>query len=141
MKDGSGWRICTALACCAQAITAGAGPMQPGMWEVLSNANIGGTSANQPVTRVCISSKEPADSLQSLPRPSPSCKVMNARTEGSKTFYEIECPDKPAMRGRAELMATPNAYEGSVQMLIIQAPGMPDVPMSVTFAGRRLGDC
>jgi hypothetical protein len=141
MKDSSEWRIYIALASCALATAAGAGPMQPGMWEVLSNANIGGTSADQPTTRVCISSKEAADSLQSLPRPSPSCNVMNARTEGNKIFYEIECADKPAMRGRAELMATPNAYQGSVQMMIIQAPGMPDVPMRVTFAGRRLGDC
>lgn len=141
MRASSASRIWIALAYCALAPVAGAGPMQPGMWEILSTADTGGTKADAPATRVCISSKEAAEGLQSLPRPAASCTVMNPKTEGNKTSYEIECGDKPSMRGRAELMATSDAYEGSMQMTIVHAPGAPGVPMRVTFAGRRLGDC
>jgi hypothetical protein len=115
--------------------------MQPGLWEILSSANVGGTSTDVPATRICIPSKEAPDIGQGLPRPRPACSVMNAKTEGNKTSYEIDCADDPVTRGRAELMATPNAYEGSMQMTIIQAPGTPGIPVSITFAGRRLGDC
>jgi hypothetical protein len=115
--------------------------MQPGLWEVLSSANVGGTTTDSPATRVCVSFKDAADGAQGLPRPTAACGVANARTEGNKTSYDIECSDKPAMRGHAELMATPNAYEGTMQLTITQAPGTPGLPMSMTFAGRRLGDC
>jgi Protein of unknown function (DUF3617) len=130
-----------ASACTALATGVSAGPMQPGLWEVLSSANVGGATTDSPATRVCVSSKDAADGAQGLPRPTAACSVANARTEGNKTSYDIECTDKPAMRGHAELMATPNAYEGSMQLTITQAPGTPGLPMSMTFAGRRLGDC
>lgn len=119
-----------------------AAPLQPGIWEVLSKTDIGGTVADSPPTRVCISQKSAEDIAQSLPKPGSGCTVLDVRTEGNRTSYGIECASNPAMRGQAELTATSGNYQGTMRMMIRQPQaGAPDVPMSVTFAGRRIGDC
>ncbi len=127
------------LAASTCALAAG---LQPGMWEVLSKTDVGGTVADAPANRVCISPKAAEDIAQNLPKPGARCTVLDVRTEGSRTSYGIECTSDPTMRGQAELTATPGAYEGTMRMMIKQPkPGAPDIPMSVTFAGRRIGDC
>lgn len=135
-------RTIAAAGCFAASTWALAAPLQPGLWEVLSKTDVGGTVADSPATRVCISQKAAEDIAQNLPKPGARCTVLDVRTEGSRTSYGIDCASNPAMRGQAELTATPGAYEGTMRMTIKQPqPGAPDVPMSVTFAGRRIGDC
>jgi uncharacterized protein DUF3617 len=120
-----------------------AAPMTPGLWETLTHADSVATPGSpSPVSRVCLSEQDVAKTLKTLPVPSSSCQSLNPVTgkEGT-TSYDIVCGGSPPIRGKGSIATTATAYEGSMKLAIKTAPDKPDMPMNLTFAGRRVGDC
>jgi hypothetical protein len=116
-----------------------ASPLQPGLWEVLVQTDLG--AAAPPPSRTCLSQKDVDDNARTLPKPSANCSVVSPKTVGDKTSYDIVCPAPNAMRGHAEIRTMPTAYDGVVLMTMKVEPSKPERQVKFSFAGRRVGDC
>ena len=122
-------------------LNAAALPLKPGLWEVVVQADLGGSASVPPPSRMCLSQKDIDDSVKIMPKPSANCTIVTPRTADDKTSYDLICPGATPMRGRADVRSGPTSYDGTMVLTMKSGPNQPDRPVKFTFAGRRISDC
>src|SRR2546423_3912537 len=110
-------------------------PLRPGLWEVVVQADLGGTAAVPPPSRTCLSQKDIDDGTKTMPKPSANCTIVTPKTIDDRTSYDLICPGATPMRGRAEVRSAPNSYDGTILLTMKSGPNQPDRPVKFTFAG------
>ena len=128
---------------------AAAGPnMKPGLWEVTVKMEMLGMPQGMPprTSQRCITPKDTEDPSKVGPgdagRPgkgASDCTMSNYRMQGNTASWEMTCKGPEQMKGTGSITYEGDRYSGVNRMSMNQG-GKP-TQMTMTYSGRRLGDC
>lgn len=124
------------------AVSADTSNMQPGLWEITTEATIPGMPM-QPAPQTmqhCYT----ADALQQAQNAIPqtgdgSCKIEDYRLEGNTATWALQCAGDVSMHGSGTMTSEPTRYSGQMK-LVIPGPGG-TVEMTTSWRAERIGDC
>jgi hypothetical protein len=148
MKLGYGAAAAGVLALTATLVAQGPGPRRDGNWEVTMEIEMPGMPQRMPAmtSTQCVSKEEAADPSKMMSQGSggasalpPDCKVSDMKTAGNTTSWSMKCDGDNAMSGTGELTYAGDTYRGAMKMNI-ERGGQP-MAVTMTYSGKRLGDC
>ena len=112
---------------------------KPGRWQTTVTMEMAGMPAKMPARTVatCVT-KEQAENAESLiPKAGDKrggCTFTDVKVDGSTVTWKMTCKDS-GMTGSGKMTYSGDAYNGSMQMK------MQDHDMSITYAGKYMGEC
>ena len=127
------------------------GPRRDGNWEVTVEMQMPNMPAGMKMPPMkstqCVTKEDAADPNKMVPsRPergrTPSdCKVSDYKASGNKVTYNVACTGAQPMSGTAEFVYEAETYNGTMVMNMSMERGGSSMPMTMKYAGKRLGDC
>jgi hypothetical protein len=95
----------------------------------------------------CITKEDAADPNKMVPSrperggPPSDCKVSDYKQSGNKVTYNMACTGAQPMTGTGEFVYEGDTYTGTMVMNMSMERGGSPMPMTMKYAGKRLGDC
>lgn len=127
------------------------GPRRDGNWEVtveMQMPNMPAGIGMPPMKSTqCVTKEDANDPNKAVPRgpqrggPPSDCKVSDYKVDGNKVSYKMACTGAQPMTGTAEFVYGADTYNGTVVVNMSMERGGPSMPMTMKYAGKRLGDC
>jgi hypothetical protein len=117
-----------------------------GNWEVTMQMQMDGMPGAMPPQTIkqCVTKEEAEDPTKLMPQAgrggaAPECKVTDQKVTGNKVSWSMTCTGQMAMSGTGEFVYNDNTYDGTMKMNM-ERGGQP-MAMTMTYKGKRLGDC
>lgn len=120
----------------ALSVSAYAGPMNPGKWQVTVATAIAGMPDAVPPTTVteCVTAEEAANPQPPATGQGSDCKINDYKVNGKTITWSISCP-KEELTGSGTMTFNGDSYTGTTQMKI------GDATVTQKLTGQRLGAC
>ena len=123
------------------AVSAGATPMQPGLWELAITVTVDGKPETVPAARECVMQADIDHATRSLPRPAGKCELSNIQRTAERATYDLVCQqDTVTTQGRADIAFAGDRYRGQVDLMIIGKSGG-GMPVTMIINATRVSDC
>ena len=125
-----------ALIALAFTISANAGPMKPGKWELTVTTEITGMDVSVPPTTVteCVTADEANNPQPPATGQGSDCKIADYKLNGNALTWSVSCP-KEELTGSGSMTFSGDTYTGATKMKI------GDTAVTKKLAGRYLGAC
>ncbi|HVT03124.1 MAG TPA: DUF3617 family protein [Thermoanaerobaculia bacterium] len=117
------------------------GHMREGQWEITTRVEMPGLPVSIPPITItkCLTKEDVNDPDKTVPKgggKNDACKVSDYKVVGNKISWTLKCDEKSGgMTGSGEMTVKGDSYDGSMKMT------MQGQDMSMTFSGKRTGDC